>query len=144
MQVYPWVALENEKKFTLAQELEQRIAEALQNSGASVLRLDASGHTDNEAARHAAQALGADRLLLIDLDAWYVDINTNWVGTFETEWGYTVEVDDQQGVKVSGFKDAGQDSVKLNGSDSARNQITVEFRTRLEKLLDRPEISSAL
>ena len=42
------------------------------------------------------------------------------------------------------FKDSGQDVVKLHASDSARNAITAAFRARLEKLLDRREVSSGL
>jgi hypothetical protein len=144
MQVYPWVALKEEKNFTLAQELEQRLADALQAIGANVVRVEAGARVDADSARRAAQGQGADRILMITLDQWYVDINLNWVGSFDFDWGYTVEIADKAGVQVAMFKDSGKDVVELHGSDSARNQITAAYRARLEKLLDRPEVRAGL
>ncbi|HUK02050.1 MAG TPA: hypothetical protein VLW26_07225 [Steroidobacteraceae bacterium] len=144
MQIYPWVALKEEKDLTLAQELEQRIAESLQAGGANVVRIDAGAHVDAAAAKHAAQALDADRILLISLDKWLVDINLNWVGTFDFDWGYTVEILDRSGAQLAGFTEAGQDQVKEHASDSPRNMITAAYRARLEKLFERPEVRAAL
>ena len=144
IQVYPWVALKEEKDLTLAQELEARMADALAGMGSKVVRLDAGGHADAASAKRAAQALGADRLLLITLDAWEVNINLNWVGSFDFDWGYTVEISDRAGAQLATFKDSGQDVVKEQASDSPRNMITAAFRARLEKLLERPEVSSGL
>lgn len=142
--VYPVVALKPEKNFTLAQELEQRIAEGLAATGADVVRVDEGAHGNAASAKSAARALSSDRILLITLDEWYVDINLNWVGSFDFDWGYTVEISDTAGAQVAMFKDSGKDEVKLNGSDSARNQITAAYRARLEKLLSRPEVRSGL
>ncbi|HWX28834.1 MAG TPA: hypothetical protein VNZ53_15520 [Steroidobacteraceae bacterium] len=144
MQVYPWVALKEEKSLTLAQELEQRMADALQAMGATAVRLDAGAHQDADSAVRAAQAVAADRLLLITLDEWSVNVNLNWVGSFDFDWGYTVEVCDRAGTQLAKFKDSGQDVVKEQASDSPRNMITAAFRTRLEKLLERPEVRSGL
>lgn len=144
MQIYPWVALKEEKDFTLAQELEQRIADALQGTGANVVRVAAGAHADAVSAKRAAQALDADRILLVTLDEWSVDVNLNWVGSFDFDWGYTVEVSDRAGAQVAMFKDSGQDVVKEHASDSPRNMITVAYRVRLEKLLERPELRTAL
>ena len=144
MQVYPWVALKEEKDLTLAQELEARMADALQAMGARVVRLDAGAHADAASARSAAQALGADRLLLITLDAWEVNVNLNWVGSFDFDWGYTLEISDRAGAQLAMFRDSGQDVVKEHASDSPRNMVTAAFRARLEKLLERPEVSSGL
>jgi len=144
MQVYPTVALKDEKNFTLAQELEQRIAEGLQASGATVLRIPAEAHVDMAAAQLAAQGLGADRLMLISLDAWYVDINMNWVGSFDFDWGYTVKICDGAGAQISTIKDSGQDVVKEKASDSPRNMITAAYRAREEKLLERADVRAAL
>jgi len=144
MQVYPWVALKEEKDFTLAQELEQRIAEGLQSTGANVARVQTPDHADAASAKRAAQALDAERILLITLDDWAVDINLNWVGSFDFDWGYTVEVCDKTGAQIVMFKESGQDVVKEHGSDSPRNMITAAYRARLEKLLERAEIRDAL
>ena len=144
MQVYPWVALKEEKNLTLAQELEQRIADALQASGASVVRVDAEAHVDPTSAMRAAQGLGADRIMVIALNEWSVNINLNWVGSFDFDWGYTVDIVDNAGTHVSSFKDSGQDVIKEHGSDSPRNMITAAWRARLEKLFERPEVSQAL
>ena len=144
MHVYPWVALKEEKGFTLAQELEQRIADALQGSGANVVRVETGAHVDAASAKRAALGLDADRILLITLDEWSVDVNLNWVGSFDFDWGYTVEVFDRAGAPVTTFKDSGQDVVEEHASDSPRNMITVAYRERLEKLLERPELRSAL
>jgi hypothetical protein len=144
MQVYPWVALKEEKSLTLAQELEQRIADSLQAIGANVVRVEPGAHGDAASARRAAQGLNADRTLLITLDEWSVDVNLNWVGSFDFDWGYTVEVADGAGAQMAMFKDSGQDVVKEHASDSPRNMITVAYRERLEKLLERPELRAAL
>jgi hypothetical protein len=144
MQVYPWVALKVERGFTLAQELEQRIADGLQSRGATVVRIPAGVHVDAASAKFAAQDSGANRLLLISLDEWYIDMNANWVGSFEFDWGYTVDICDGAGVEIATFKDSGQEDIKEKASDSARNMITVAYRTRIEKLLARPEIRAAL
>jgi hypothetical protein len=144
MHVYPWVALKEEKNFTLAQELEQRTADALQAIGANVVRVDAGAHVDAASAKRAAQGLDADCILLITLDEWSVNVNLNWVGSFDFDWGYTVEVSDRAGAQIAMFKDSGQDVVKEHASDSPRNMITVAYRARLEKLLERPEVRSAL
>jgi hypothetical protein len=144
MQVYPWVALKEEKSLTLAQELEQRIADALQSTGANVVRLDAGAHADMESARRAMQGLGADRVMLISLDEWAVDVNLSWVGSFDFDWGYTVTIFDNTGAQIATFKDSGKDVVKEQGSDSPHNMITAAFRARLEKLLDRAEVRSGL
>jgi hypothetical protein len=144
MQVYPWVSLKEEKDFTLAQELEQRVADALQGIGANVVRVETGAHVDAASAKRAALGLGADRILLITLDEWSVDVNLNWAGSFDFDWGYTVEVFDTAGAQITTFKDSGQDVVKEHASDSPRNMITVAYRARLEKLLERPELRSAL
>jgi hypothetical protein len=144
MHIYPWVALRDERGFTLAQELEQRIADGLQNTGATVVRIPAGEHVDAATAMLAAQGVGANRLLLISLDAWNVDMNINWVGSFDFDWGYTVAICDGAGVEISRFKDSGQEDIKEKASDSARNMITVAYRDRIEKLLGRPEIRAAL
>jgi len=144
IQVYPMVALKDEKTFTLAQELEQRIAEGLQASGATVLRLPAGAHLDAASAKLASQSLGADRLILISLDAWYIDINMNWVGSFDLDWGYTVEICSGAGLPIATFKESGQDVTKEKATDSPRNMITAAFRARIEKLLERPEVRAAL
>jgi hypothetical protein len=56
--------------------------------------------------------VAADRILLITLDEWYVDVNLNWVGSFDFDWGYTVEVSDRAGTQIATFKDSGEDVVK--------------------------------
>ena len=144
MQLYPWVALKEEKDFTLAQELEQRIAEALEATGASVVRVPTAEHADAASAKRAAQTLEAERVLLITLDDWAVDINLNWVGSFDFDWGYTVEVFDKAGAQIVTFKESGQDVVKEHASDSPRNMITAAYRERLSKLLERPDLHAAL
>lgn len=144
MQIYPWVALKDEKSLTLAQWLEQRIADALQGTGASVVRVDEQGHLDADSAKRAAQAMSPDRAMLITLNEWSVNINLNWVGSFDFDWGYTVAVFDKTGVQITSFKDSGQDVVEEHASDSPKNMITAAWRTRLEKLLERPEIKQAL
>jgi len=144
MHVYPWVALKEEKDLTLAQGLEQRITDALQGVGASVVRADAGAHVDAASARRAAQGLGADRIMLITLDEWSVNINLNWVGSFDFDWGYTIDIFDKAGAQITSFKDSGQDVVKEHASDSPRNMITAAWRARLEKLFERPEVQQAL
>jgi hypothetical protein len=144
MQLYPWVALKEEKNLTLAQELEQRIAEGLQTTGANTVRVQAAEHADAAAAKRAALALDPERILLISLDEWAVDINLNWVGSFDFDWGYTVEVCDKTGAQIVMFKESGQDVVKEHASDSPRNMITAAYRERLQKLLEHPELRAAL
>jgi hypothetical protein len=144
IQIYPWVALKEERNLTLAQELEQRIADALQSTGANVVRLDVGAHVDADAAKRAVQGLSADRVLLISLNEWSVDVNLSWVGSFDFDWGYTVEIFDNTGAQIATFKDAGKDVVKEQGSDSPRNMVTAAFRARLEKLLDHAEVRSGL
>jgi len=144
MQLYPWVALKEEKDLTLAQGLEQRIADALQGIGASVVRVDAGAHVDAVSAKRAAQGLDADRIMLITLDEWSVNINLNWVGSFDFDWGYRVEIFDKAGAQITSFKDSGQDVIKEHASDSPRNMITAAWRARLEQLFERPEIRQAL
>jgi hypothetical protein len=144
MQVYPWVALKEEKGLTLAQELEQRIADALQSIGASVVRVDAGAHVDAASATRAAQSFGADRIMLITLDQWSVNINLNWVGSFDFDWGYGVDILDTTGAQLTSFKESGQDVIKEHASDSPRNMITAAWRARLEKLFERPEVRQSL
>jgi hypothetical protein len=144
MHVYPWVALKDEKQLTLAQELDQRIVDGLQAAGATVVPIAPGANADTASARHAAEALGVDRILLITLDTWEVNVNLNWVGSFDFDWGYTVEIDDKNGDQISMFKDSGHDEIKESASDSPRNMITVAWRDRLTKLLDRPELRSGL
>jgi len=144
MQIYPWVALKEEKNFTLAQELEQRIADALQADGASVVRLDSAAHTDAASVRRVALGSNADRLLFISLDKWWIDINLSWVGSFELDWGYTVAISDKNGAVLASVSDSGRDVVQEKGSDSPRNMITEAFRARLEKLMERTEVRTAL
>ena len=144
MQVYPWVALKEEKDLTLAQGLEQRIADALQGIGAGVVRVDGGAHVDAASARRAAQGLDADRIMLITLNEWSVNINLNWVGSFDFDWGYGVDIFDKAGAPLTSFKDSGQDVIKEHASDSPRNMITAAWRARLEKLFERPEVQQAL
>ena len=144
MQVYPWVALKEEKDFTLAQELEQRIVDALQANGATVVHVKSGANADPASAKRAVLDLDADRVLLITLNKWWVDVNLNWVGSFELDWGYTVAVSDKSGTVMSTFTDSGQDIVKEHASDSPRNMITEAFRARLEKLMDRSEVRTSL
>jgi hypothetical protein len=144
MHVYPWVALKEEKDFTLAQGLEQRITAALQGIGAGVVRVDAGAHADAASARRAAQGLDADRIMLITLNEWSVNINLNWVGSFDFDWGYGVDIFDKAGAPITSFKDSGQDVIKEHASDSPRNMITAAWRARLEKLFERPEVREAL
>jgi len=144
MQMCPWVALKEEKSLTLAQGLEQRIADALEGTGANVVRVDAGAHADAASARRAAQNLDADRVMLITLDEWSVNISLNWVASFDFDWGYNVDIYDKAGAQITSFKDSGQDVVKERASDSPRNMITAAWRARLEKLFERSEVRQAL
>jgi hypothetical protein len=144
MRVYPWVALKGEKKFTLAQEIEQRITDALQATGANVVRVDAGARVDAASARHSAQESNVDRIIVITLEEWFVSINLNWVTAFNFDWGYTVGVYDRAGTELAAFKDSGRDVVDEKASDSHRNMITVAYRARLQKLIERAEIRSTL
>lgn len=144
MQLYPWIALKEEKTFTLAQWVERRVADGLQAGGTNVVLVETGAHVDADSGKRAAQGLGAERILLIELDNWFVDINLNWVGSFDFDWAYTVEISDRAAARIVMFKDSGKDVVELHGSDSPRNQITAASRMRLEKLMERPEVRSAL
>ena len=144
MQIYPWVALKEEKNFTLAQELEQRIVDALQADGATIVPVDRAAHADAASVKRVALGLDADRVLLISIDKWWIDINLSWVGSFELDWGYTVAISDKTGAVIATFADSGKDVVEEKGSDSPRNMITEAFRARLEKLMERSEVRAAL
>jgi hypothetical protein len=116
----------------------------MQGTGASVVRVDAEAHVDAASAQRAAQGLGADRIMLITLDEWLVNINLNWVGSFDFDWGYMVDIFDKTGAQTTSFRDSGQDVTKEHASDSPRNMITAAWRARLEKLFERPDVRQAL
>lgn len=87
---------------------------------------------------------GANRLLVPGQTEWSVNVNLNWVGSFDFDWGYAVSVLGPQGNPLLNFQDAGKDVVELQSNQSPGNSVRLAFRARLTKLFERPDLQAAL
>jgi hypothetical protein len=145
MQVYPWFVSDKTKKDqTLAQAIEDRVVVGLGDEG---WVLSGAALTAPPTAKQATALLEqrkAQRLLSLALTDWFVSVNLNWVGAFNFDWGYRVEVFDEKGSVVTTFAESGRDVVDMKADESPQNMIKMAFRERLIKILERPELSSAL
>ena len=145
MQVYPWFVSDKAKKDqTLAQAIEDRVVVGLADEGWT---LSGAALTAPPTAAEAAALLEqrkAQRLLSLALTDWFVSVNLNWVGAFNFDWGYRVEVFDDKGSIVTTFADSGRDVVDMKADESPQNMIKMAFRERLIKILERPELSTTL
>jgi hypothetical protein len=145
MLVYPWFVSDKAKKDqTLAQAIEDRIVVGLGDEG---WNLSGAALTARPAAEQAAALLAQRKAqLLVDLALtdWFVSVNLNWVGAFNFDWGYRVEVFDDKGSVVTTFADSGRDVVDMKADESPQNMIKMAFRERLIKILERPELKAVL
>lgn len=145
MQTYPWfVSDKSKKEQTLAQALEERIVIGLNDEGWQVVAAGiATGPTQNETAILLAEH-NAHRALIISITQWFVSINLNWVTAFNFDWGYRLEVFDQQGIEIGSVQDSGRDVVDEEAKQSPQNTIKMAFRERLIRILEQPEVRSTL
>ena len=145
METYPWFVSDKAKKGqTLAQALEERIVTGLNDEGWQLTGAGLTKPPTKDETVSLLAARSAQRLLVLSLTKWYVSINLNWVTAFNFDWGYRLDVYDQQGNAVANFVDSGRDVVDMKADDSAQNQIKMAYRDRLIKILERPEVRMAL
>ena len=145
MLVYPWFVSDKAKKDqTLAQAIEDRVVVGLGDEGWSLSGAALTAPPTAEQAAALLEQRKAQRLLSLALTDWFVSVNLNWVGAFNFDWGYRVEVFDDKGGVVTTFADSGRDVVDMKADESPQNMIKMAFRERLIKILERPELSSAL
>jgi hypothetical protein len=145
MQVYPWFVSDKAKKDqTLAQALEDRIVVGLNDKNWQVTAADFAKAPTSEEAVSILAARSADRLLVLSLTKWFVSINLNWVGAFNFDWGYRLDVFDAQGASLASISDTGRDVVDEKADQSPQNMIKLAYRERLIKILQRPEVQAAL
>jgi hypothetical protein len=143
--VHPWVNEDSAKKAqTLAQALEERIVVGMNERGWKVVAANLASAPAAEQIPQLLHARGADRLLILRLTAWSVNVNLNWVGSFDFDWGYAVAVLGPQANVLLSFSDTGQDVVELQSSQSPANSVRLAFRARLTTLFERPDLQSAL
>jgi hypothetical protein len=87
---------------------------------------------------------GAQRMVVLSITKWFASINLNWVTAFNFDWGYRMEVLDEQGRVVANIDDSGRDVVDEQADQSPQNMLKLAFRGRLIKILERPELKAAL
>jgi hypothetical protein len=87
---------------------------------------------------------GAQHIMVLSITKWFASINLNWVTAFNFDWGYRLEVLDVQGATVASITDAGRDVVDAQADQSPQNMLKLAFRDRLIKILERPELRTAL
>lgn len=145
MQTYPWFVSDKEKKKqTLAQALEERIVVGLNDDG---WRLTSAGVTKapvKDDVRSLLAVNDAQRLLVLSITQWFASINLNWVTAFNFDWGYKLNIFDKEGVVLASITDSGRDVVDEEAKQSHQNMIKMAYRTRLIKILERPEVKAAL
>lgn len=145
MQVYPWFVSDKAKKDqTLAQAIEDRIVVGLGDEGWTLSGAAVTGRPTTEQAAALLAERKAQLLVDLALTDWFVSVNLNWVGAFNFDWGYRVEVFDDKGNVVTTFADSGRDVVDMKADESPQNMIKMAFRERLIKILERPELKTAL
>jgi hypothetical protein len=145
MNVYPWISENSAKKGqTLAQALEERIVIGMNERGWKVVGANLGSAPAPEQVPQLLRERGADRLLLLRLTEWSVDVNLNWVGSFDFDWGTAVTVFGSQATPLLSFEDTGKDVVELQSSQSPGNSVRLAFKARLTKLFERPDLQAAL
>ena len=145
MLVYPWFVSDKTKQDqTLAQALQDRIVVGLNDEGWQVTAVDSTRLPTRDDAVSLLAAHDSDRLVVLSLTRWFVSINLNWVSAFNFDWGYKLEVLDAQGEPLASISDAGRDVVDEKASQSPQNMIKLAYRERLIKILERPEVQTAL
>ena len=145
MQVYPWFVSDKARKDqTLAQALEERIVVGLSDEGWQVTGADSTGRLAPDAMAAMLASRGAQRMVVLSITKWFASINLNWVTAFNFDWGYRMEVLDEQGRVVANIDDSGRDVVDEQADQSPQNMLKLAFRERLIKILERPELKAAL
>jgi hypothetical protein len=136
METYPWLISDKTKK--------GRIALGLNDEGWKVTSIESSANPDQATVTALLTSQGSERLVVLTLTQWFISVNLNWVGAFNFDWGYRLAVYDQQGKSLLGVEDQGRDVVDMQASESPQNMIKMAFRARLIKILERPDLQSAL
>jgi len=145
METYPWLITDKTKRGqTLAQALEDRIVVGLNDEGWQVAPVVLDSLPEVPDAAAVLRTNGSQRLVVLTLKRWFVSVNLNWVGAFNFDWGYRLVVYDPQGKMLVDVADAGRDVVDMQASESPQNMIKMAFRARLIKILERPELMTAL
>ncbi len=145
MQVYPWFVSDKAKSGqTLAQAIEERIVVGLNDEGWQVASADTGTRPTPDQARALLESRGAQRMLVLSITQWFASLNLNWVTAFNFDWGYRVEVLDAQGATIADFADSGRDVVDAQANQSPQNMLKLAFRDRLIKILERPDLRTAL
>ena len=145
MQTYPWFVSDKSKKNqTLAQAIEERIVVGLNDEGWQLVAAGNITRPTKEEAVALLAAHNAQRLVMLSITKWFVSININWVTAFNFDWGYSLDVLDAQGSEIISVMDSGRDVVDEEAKQSPQNTIKMAFRARLIKILEQPEVKSAL
>ena len=145
METYPWLISDKAKKGqALAQALADRIAVGLNDEGWKVTSVESEATPDEATVTALLSARGSERLVVLTLTQWFISVNLNWVGAFNFDWGYRLAVYDERGKRLLGVDDQGRDVVDMQASESPQNMIKMAFRARLIKILERPDLQSAL
>lgn len=145
MQVYPWFVSDKARKDqTLAQAIEERIVVGLNDEGWHLASASIATVPTAEQARALLESRGAQKLMVLSITQWFASLNLSWVTAFNFDWGYRVEVFDAQGATVASFADAGRDVVDAQADQSPQNMLKLAFRDRVIKILERPELRTAL
>ena len=145
MQTYPWfVSDKSKKKQTLAQALEERIVVGLNDEGWQLVTAGYTARPTKDETLTLLATHNAQRLLVLSITQWFASINLNWVTAFNFDWGYRFDVLDEQGIVVASIADFGRDVVDEEAKQSPQNTIKMAFRERIIKILERPEVKTAL
>lgn len=145
MQAYPWVVTEKEKKDqTLAQALEDRIVVGLNDEGWALTSLALTSKPTQAESLALMADRKATRLIVMSISQWFVSINMSLVSAFNFDWGYQLDVLDDQGAILTTVKESGRDVVDAKGSESYPNLIKLAYRERLIKILEQPQVRAAL
>lgn len=145
MQTWGWfISDKTKKKQPLAEALEERIVEGLNDEGWQLVPAGITKRPSKEESISLIAANHAERLLILTLTNWWVNVNVNWVSDFDFEWGYIVELLNPGGNVVVNTSDSGTDVIDEKASESHQNMIKMAFRERLIQILEQPELKAAL
>ncbi|WP_035385412.1 hypothetical protein [Ferrimonas futtsuensis] len=143
--VNPVLATEKgDSKRTLAQFLEHRLVNGLQQKGWDVEGLNLKQAFTGENAKTVLTEKQAGKLLVLNLNEWYFSVNLNWVSAFNFDTDTLVQVYELQQGKLLEKQIGGRDVVEEKSDESPQNNILRAYRDQLIEILTDPEVQQSL
>ncbi|WP_193162212.1 hypothetical protein [Microbulbifer hainanensis] len=129
-----------DKDRNLAQFLQSRLVNGLNQSGWNATSVDLDEVPQDEAVTQLLEQNNANKMISLVLNEWYYSINLNWVSAFNFDTDTDVLVYDLQGGKLLSKNIKERDVIDEKGNQSPQNNILLAYKAQLDQIINDSEV----